>query len=177
MRCSVKRTSLSSRKTYSHRESNEESRGRLDFLAQSGGRWGVLSHHFARCNPTLQRLGALRVWTLARVGMIAIQPDPAEHKLDSAGSFRVPECCAAGMRLFGDSDYCNVWQKVLCRESHEESPESQWLFGAGLGARSPQRTPRGDMTKPRGLRKNALPPRRRLRNPVGVATKKRSIPK
>ena len=29
------------------------------------------------------------------------------------------------------------------RESNEESPESQWLFGAGLGARSPQRTPRG----------------------------------
>ena len=28
-------------------------------------------------------------------------------------------------------------------ESNEESPESQWLFGAGLGARSPQRTPRG----------------------------------
>ena len=53
----------------------------------------MLSHHFARCNPTLQRLGALRVWTLARVGMIAIQPDPPNHKLDSGGSFRVPGCC------------------------------------------------------------------------------------
>ena len=29
------------------------------------------------------------------------------------------------------------------RESNEESPESRRLFGAGLGARSPQRTPRG----------------------------------
>ena len=28
-------------------------------------------------------------------------------------------------------------------DPNEESPESQWLFGAGLGARSPQRTPRG----------------------------------
>ena len=28
-------------------------------------------------------------------------------------------------------------------ESNEESPESRRLFGAGLGARSPQRTPRG----------------------------------
>ena len=46
---------------------------------------------FARCNPTLQRLRALRVWTLDRVGNIAIQPDPPEHKLDSGGSFRVPE--------------------------------------------------------------------------------------
>ena len=63
-------------------------------------------------------------------------------------------------------------QKLLCRESKEESPESRRLFGAGLGAAavrlphfSPQRTPRGNMTKPRGLRKNALPPRRRLRSP------------
>ena len=28
-------------------------------------------------------------------------------------------------------------KKVLCRESNEESPESQWLFGAGLGGAQP----------------------------------------
>ena len=28
--------------------------------------------------------------------MIFIQPDPPEHKLDSGGSFRVPEFCGAG---------------------------------------------------------------------------------
>ena len=32
-------------------------------------------------------------------------------------------------------------------DPNEESPESQWLFGAGLGARSPQRTPRGKHSK------------------------------
>ena len=41
--------------------------------------------HFPR------RLRALRVWKVVRAGNIAIQPDPAEHKLDSAGSFSVPE--------------------------------------------------------------------------------------
>ena len=40
-------------------------------------------------------------------------------------------------------------KKALCRESNEESPESQWLFGAVWGGRSaastfqPQRSPRG----------------------------------
>ena len=44
-------------------------------------------------------------------------------------------------------------QKVLCRESNEESPESQWLFGAVWGGRSaastfqPQRIPRGKHCK------------------------------
>ena len=42
------------------------------------------------CNPTLQRLGALRVWTIDIADSIDIQPDPPEHKLDSGGSFRVP---------------------------------------------------------------------------------------
>ena len=49
-------------------------------------------------------------------------------------------------------------QKALCRESHEESPESRRLFGAGLGARpqcgfhiSPQHTPRGKHSKAKML--------------------------
>ena len=54
-------------------------------------------------------------------------------------------------------------------ESNEESPESQWLFGAGLGARSPQRTPRGKHGKANVLaqkRTHTAPPTsfpRRLR--------------
>ena len=75
--------------------------------------------------------------------MIFIQPDLPDHKLESGRSFRVPECCAAWVRLLEDSGYCRVWKEVFCCESNEESPESQWLFGAGLGARSPQRTPCG----------------------------------
>ena len=46
-------------------------------------------------------------------------------------------------------------------ESNEESPESRRLFGAGLGARSPQRTPRGKHGKAKRLtqkRTYAAPP-------------------
>ena len=52
-------------------------------------------------------------------------------------------------------------KSVLCRESNEESPESRRLFGAGLGARSPQRTPRGKHGKAKRLtqkRTYAAPP-------------------
>ena len=41
------------------------------------------------CNPTLQRLGALRVWTLVRAGRSAIQPDLPGHKLEPIKSLRV----------------------------------------------------------------------------------------
>ena len=59
------------------------------------------------------------------------------------------------------------------RESNEESPESQWLFGAGLGARSPQRTPRGKHGKANVItqkRSYAAPPTSfsaSLRSPSG----------
>ena len=73
-------------------------------------------------------------------------------------------------------------------DPNEESPESQWLFGAGLGARSPQRTPRGKHYKA-----NAVTQKRTYTSPptpfpvprvpsspsfsVGIAIKKRTSPK
>ena len=76
-------------------------------------------------------------------------------------------------------------------DPNEESPESQWLFGAGLGARSPQRTPRGKRRKADMVtqkRSSAAPPTpfsvpSVLRVPpslsfsVGIAIKKRTSPK
>ena len=69
----------------------------------------------------------------------------------------------------------------------EESPESRRLFGAGLGARSPQRTPRGKHSKanaPAQKRTKATPsaPFSLLRpphprHPVEIAIKKRTNPK
>ena len=50
---------------------------------------------FARVNPTLQRLRALRVWTLVRVEIIAIQPDLTGYKLEPVKSLRVPGLCEA----------------------------------------------------------------------------------
>ena len=57
-------------------------------------------------------------------------------------------------------------------ESNEESPESQWLFGAGLGAAAvrlphfaPNVLPAENTAKLIRSRKNALTPRRRLRSP------------
>ena len=50
-------------------------------------------------------------------------------------------------------------------DPNEESPESQWLFGAGLGARSPQRTPRGKRRKADMVTQKRTLPRRRLRSP------------
>ena len=54
-------------------------------------------------------------------------------------------------------------KEILCRESNEESPESQWLFGAGLGAaavRLPHSAPNGlpaeNMAKPICSRKTHL---------------------
>ena len=41
-------------------------------------------------------------------------------------------------------------------ESNEESTESQWLFGAGLGARSPQRSPRGIISNMQLLRQSNM---------------------
>ena len=52
------------------------------------------------------------------------------------------------------------------RESNEESPESRRLFGAGLGARSPQRTPRGKHDKANMFTQKRTLPRRRLRSLV-----------
>ena len=46
-------------------------------------------------NPTPRRLGAARVWTLARVDSIAIQPDLTGHKSEPVRSFRVPGFCGA----------------------------------------------------------------------------------
>ena len=46
-------------------------------------------------NPTLRRLGALRVWTLARIDIIAIQPDLPDHKSEPGGSFLIPGFCEA----------------------------------------------------------------------------------
>ena len=77
-------------------------------------------------------------------------------------------------------------------ESNEESPESRWLFGAGLGARSPQRTPRGKHGKANVItqkRTHAAPPTSFPRplvvsafspSPpfsVGIAARKRANPK
>ena len=42
-------------------------------------------------------------------------------------------------------------------DSNEESPESQWLFGAVWGAQ-PQRSPRGIISNQRAITKEALPP-------------------
>ena len=61
------------------------------------------------------------------------------------------------------------------RESNEESPESRRLFGAGLGARSPQRTPRGknfktNMTTQRGTKAAPPAPFSVLRPPRPLAT-------
>ena len=50
----------------------------------------------------------------------------------------------------------------------EESPESRRLFGAGLGARSPQRTPRGKHGKANALTPKRTLPRRQLRSPFSV---------
>ena len=52
------------------------------------------------------------------------------------------------------------------RESNEESPESRRLFGAGLGARSPQRTPRGKHRKANTITQKRTLPCRRLRSLV-----------
>ena len=71
---------------------------------QPGGQC-PLPLRFARCNPTPRRLRAARVWTFVRIEIISIQPDPAEHKLDSAGSLHVPEYCAAFIADCGDIDY------------------------------------------------------------------------
>ena len=49
-------------------------------------------------------------------------------------------------------------------ESNEESPESQWLFGAVWGAQ-PQRTPRGKRYKANVLTQKCTLPHRRLRSP------------
>ena len=54
------------------------------------------------------------------------------------------------------------------RESNEESPESRRLFGAGLGARSPQRTPRGKHDKANMVTQKRTLPRRRLRSPFSA---------
>ena len=68
------------------------------------------------------------------------------------------------------------------RESNEESPESQWLFGAVWGAQ-PQRTPRGKHGKANTLaqkRSPAAPPTpfsASLSFSVGIAIKKRTSPK
>ena len=65
----------------------------------------------------------------------------------------------------------------------EESPESRRLFGAGLGARSPQRTPRGKHYKANMFtqkRAYAAPPTPFSASPsfsVGIAIKKRASPK
>ena len=56
-----------------------------------------------------------------------------------------------------------------CRLALEESPESRRLFGAGLGARSPQRTPRGKTCKANAVtqkRTKAAPPAPVLPYPV-----------
>ena len=49
-------------------------------------------------------------------------------------------------------------------DPNEESPESQWLFGAVWGAQ-PQRTPRGKRYKANVLTQKRTLPRRRLRSP------------
>ena len=82
-----------------------------------------------------------------RIGNIAIQPDPPEHKLDSGGSFRVPGCCKAWVRQFEDSGYCNVWQKrTLPRIKRRESREPMALWRR-VGGAQPQRPPRGKHSK------------------------------
>ena len=68
-------------------------------------------------------------------------------------------------------------------DPNEESPESQWLFGAGLGARSPQRTPHGKHSKVDMVtqkRSSAAPPTpfsASLSFSVGIAARKRANPK
>ena len=104
------------------------------------------SHRSARVNPTPRRLGAARVWTIERVGAISIQHDPAGHKLEPAGSSVYPGTAMCEDADSGIAVIAVFGKAVLCRESNEESPESQWLFGAVWGAQ-PQRTPRGKRSK------------------------------
>ena len=46
-------------------------------------------------NPALRRLWAARVWTLERIGNIAMQHDLTGHKSEPVRSFRVPGFCGA----------------------------------------------------------------------------------
>ena len=46
-------------------------------------------------NPTLRRLWAARVWTLERIGNIAMQPDLTGHKSEPVRSFLIPGFCGA----------------------------------------------------------------------------------
>ena len=68
-------------------------------------------------------------------------------------------------------------------DPNEESPESQWLFGAGLGARSPQRTPHGKhfkanmFTQKRAYAAPPTPFSASLSFSVGIAARKRANPK
>ena len=69
---------------------------------------------------------------------------------------------AAGRRdgCSGMAVIARFGKNVLCRESNEESPESQWLFGAVWGAQ-PQRSPRGKHGKTKRFtqkRTHAVPP-------------------
>ena len=105
-------------------------------------------------NPTLQRLGALRVWTFVRIEIIAIQPDLTGHKLEPVRSFRVPECCGTRVRYSKIAIIARFCKEALCRDPNEESPESQWLFGAVWGAQ-PQRPPRGIITNQHTITKEA----------------------
>ena len=70
--------------------SRSASRVQSDSSALEGDRSAVSSPLRAR-NPTPRRLGAARVWSIQQIGMIFIQPDLPEHKLDSGKSLRVPE--------------------------------------------------------------------------------------
>ena len=123
------------------------------------------------CNPTPRRLRAARVWSFERIDMIAVQPDPPEHKLDSGGSFRVPGC---GGRGCGDSRMAVIakFGKRYFAANPKKRVQRVEDSLAQSGARpqcgfhiSPQRIPRGKHGKANTLAQKRTLLRRRLRSP------------
>ena len=113
-------------------------------------------------NPTLRRLGAARVWTLARIGNISIQHDLTGHKSEPVRSFRVP-----GRRR--EPAPTQPRRSVKRVQRVEDSLAQVW------GA-EPQRTLRGKRHKANMItqkRTHAAPPPSPAspRAPVGIATK------